>query len=668
DAGMVENQATAEGTTPNQSTVSDLSDDNSNVEDDVTITELCQSASIALIKVGTFNDEDQDGCSNVDETISYTFTVTNTGNVTLTDVTITDPLVAVIGGPITLAPGETDVVTFTATYTITQADIDAGMVENQATAEGTTPDQSTVSDLSDDNSNVEDDVTITELCQSASIALIKEVILQDADDNGCADEGEILFYTFKIKNVGNTVLTNIIITDPLVTVNGSPISLQPSEEDATTFTAEYAITEDDANNGFVANQATVEGTTPLDNLVTDLSDNDSYLEDEPTIFTNFCPVIFNEPGISLIKVATITDENENGCPDIGETILYTFQVQNDSNVELIDITITDPLVEVNGGPISLAGNAIDTDSFTALYTITEDDLFEGFIENQATVEGTDIDTGEVVSDLSDDDSFLEDDTTLVFFCPDDPAPPIISISLEKSGVFNDDNGDGIPQVGETISYAFNITNTGEVILYNITIEDPLPGVVIEGGPIEVLLPLETDDTTFTGTYAITQEDIDNGEVINQAVVIAEDGYGFEIATDESDDPNDPTDVDNNDDGEPDDPTVTVIPNVLGASFEIFNGVTPNGDGFNDYFQIKGIGMYPNNNVKIYNRWGVLIWETNGYDEGVNVFRGESNARATVEGDRDVPTGTYFYVLTFLDEGNLPEPPKNNYTGYLYINR
>ena len=48
----------------------------------------------------------------------------------------------------------------------------------------------------------------------------------------------------------------------------------------------------------------------------------------------------------------------------------------------------------------------------------------------------------------------------------------------------------------------------------------------------------------------------------------------------------------------------------------------------------------------------------------NIFTGESNARANIGGDRNVPTGTYFYVITFSDEN----PGKNNYSGYLYINR
>src|SRR5690606_3856602 len=71
--------------------------------------------------------------------IEYTFTVTNTGNVTMTAVEVTDPKIT---GAITLdvtelAPGE--VATGTATYTITQAEKDAGEVENLATATGTPP-------------------------------------------------------------------------------------------------------------------------------------------------------------------------------------------------------------------------------------------------------------------------------------------------------------------------------------------------------------------------------------------------------------------------------------------------------------------------------------------------------------------------------------------------
>ena len=47
-------------------------------------------------------------------------------------------------------------------------------------------------------------------------------------------------------------------------------------------------------------------------------------------------------------------------------------------------------------------------------------------------------------------------------------------------------------------------------------------------------------------------------------------------------------------------------------FEIFNLVTPNGDGLNDYFELRGIENFGPNEVKIYNRWGVLVYETENY--------------------------------------------------------
>ena len=660
DNGEVLNQATATGTAPDGTQVSDLSG-STITTDDGTITELCNDPVIAIVKTGVFNDEDQDGCSDVGETIDYTFTVTNEGNVSIANIVVTDPLLGgVIAGPVSGdddADGELDVDetwVYTADYQITQVDIDAAQVENQATATGTAPNGDTVTDLSDDMVVTEDDPTITELCQEPSIAIIKVGEVNDDDGDGCADVGETISYVFVVANTGNVTLSNVSVTDPLVAVTGGPITLAPGAQDATTFTALYTITQADIDAGFVENQATATGETPGGTEVTDLSDDNSLLEDDPTI-TALC----QSPAIALIKVGVPADEDGNGCADLGETIVYSFSVTNSGNVPLTNVTVVDPLVSVVGGPISLAVGATDSTTFTAVYTITQQDVDNGSVINQATAEGTAV-NGDVVTDLSDDNSYLEDDPTITDLCSPDGM-----MSLEKTGVFNDDNGDGIPQPGETITYSFVVTNTGNVTLYNVEIDDPLPGIEVEGGPIPVLLPGESDATTFTATYEITEADIEAGEVVNQAFVTAQDDDGNEIE-DESDDPNDNTDTDNNGDGEPDDPTITSIPNVGGAEFEIFNGITPNGDGLNDFFEIRGIAEFPANNVKIFNRWGVLVFETDGYNESDNVFRGVSDGRATIQQGDELPTGTYFYILTFTGEEN-PEG-RGAYNGYLYINR
>jgi len=244
----------------------------------------------------------------------------------------------------------------------------------------------------------------------------------------------------------------------------------------------------------------------------------------------------------------------------------------------------------------------------------------------------------------------------------DLPPPVSSLSLEKVGVFNDENGDQRPQVGETISYTFRVINTGETIISDIVIDDEL--VIVTGGPIE-LAPGEEDSTTFTAIYSITQSDIEQLFVDNQALVSGVDQDG-NVIDDLSDDPNDPTDNDVNGDGEPDDVTRTIIPNVLAdEDIIIYNVMTPNGDGLNDIFMIQNIDRYPDNKVQIFNRWGVEVYSTEGYsiDNG-NVFSGFSDGRATVRRGERLPTGTYYYLIEYEDPDT---GVVRNKSSFLYIN-
>lgn len=103
----------------------------------------------------------------------------------------------------------------------------------------------------------------------------------------------------------------------------------------------------------------------------------------------------------------------------------------------------------------------------------------------------------------------------------------------------------------------------------------------------------------------------------------------------------------------------------GMDLEIFNAVNPEDFLGNDYFKIVGINQYPDNRVRIYNRWGVLVYDTTGYDEGMNVFRGISEGRSTIKQGEELPVGTYFYVLDYV----IPATKENkSVQGYLYLNR
>ncbi|QCX02268.1 T9SS type B sorting domain-containing protein [Aggregatimonas sangjinii] len=120
----------------------------------------------------------------------------------------------------------------------------------------------------------------------------------------------------------------------------------------------------------------------------------------------------------------------------------------------------------------------------------------------------------------------------------------------------------------------------------------------------------------------------------------------------------------NDDSNADGIPEYLQPNATEDEIEIFNVVTPNGDGVHDVLTITGLEAFPENTIKIYNRWGVLVYSTNAYNTEGNVFDGTSEGRVTVNADRKLPVGTYFYILDYTN--NLDE--KKTRTGYLYINR
>ncbi|TXD71200.1 DUF7507 domain-containing protein, partial [Aequorivita antarctica] len=307
---------------------------------------ICGNPSIALIKVGSYDGTDQNGkcISAPDDVITYTFSVKNTGNVTLTNVIVTDAGVTMSGAPISLAPGQEDNTTFTASYTITQTDIDAGMYSNQALATGTPQNGPDVTDDSDDNSYTENDPTIVTICNFPCIDLIKIGSYNGTDPTGTciSAPGDLITYTFKILNTGNVTMTNVIVTDPLVAVIGGPIaSMAPGAEDTTTFTASYAITQEDIDAGQFTNQAKVTGTPPTGPNSTDISDDNSYAEDDPTVIE-----ICQNPVIAIVKTGVFNDVDGNQCADAGiDTITYTFTVTNAGNVSLSNITVTDPLLQ-----------------------------------------------------------------------------------------------------------------------------------------------------------------------------------------------------------------------------------------------------------------------------------------------------------------------------------
>ena len=99
--------------------------------------------------------------------------------------------------------------------------------------------------------------------------------------------------------------------------------------------------------------------------------------------------------------------------------------------------------------------------------------------------------------------------------------------------------------------------------------------------------------------------------------------------------------------------------------------SPNNDGINDRFVIDHIedtACYPDNSVEIYNRWGVLVFDTKNYNNTTNAFDGISRGRTTVSQSDGLPTGTYFYILNYTSVDGNGAIQMNKKDGYLYLSR
>jgi large repetitive protein len=119
------------------------------------------------------------------------------------------------------------------------------------------------------------------------------------------------------------------------------------------------------------------------------------------------------------------------------------------------------------------------------------------------------------------------------------------------------------------------------------------------------------------------------------------------------------------DGFTPDPNADNIPDensVTSVTITMFvpTGFSPDGDGVNDGFVIKGIENYPLNKLEIFNRWGNKVYEKAPYD---NSWSGNTqNSAGIIIGQGTLPNGTYFYVLDFGVEGVKP------ITGYIVIKK
>ena len=408
------------------------------------------------------------------DVLNYRVSVTNTGNVTLTNVTVVDPLTGQNVSGVTLAPGASQ--DFDSTYMLTQEDLDRagnagpdGDIDNTATADS---DQTGPSDASAE----------VPLDYSPALSVVKNFVdVSGGDGDTLADAaGDVLNYRVSVTNTGNVTLTNVTVVDPLTGQNVSGVTLAPGASQD--FDSTYMLTQEDLDR---AGNAGPDGD--IDNTATADSDQTG-----PSDASAQVPLV-QRPGMAVEKsFIDVTGGNGNTVADAaGDVLNYEVRVTNTGNQTLTGVTVVDPLTGQNISGITLAPG--QTEFLYASYTLTQADLDnngggDGDIDNTATADSSQTDP---VSSTAE-------------------APILARAFLAMNKVFMgvDDtagNANGYAdEAGEVLNYEVRLTNTGNVTLTGVTVQDPSTGL---DQTIASLAPGAT--ATLTADYTLTQDDLDS---------------------------------------------------------------------------------------------------------------------------------------------------------------
>ena len=488
----VTNTATGKGTDPNGKEVT--SDANAKVK-------IKYEPSLKIEK--TADKVDYTG-AKAGDVITYTLSLTNDGNVQLTDVQLVDLKEGVAVKEYSwptregfLAVGET--VTATAEYVLTQEDIDVTTLENEASGKGKAPDGTWV--------NAEIPNIITKV-SAPEITLVKDV---DINEIAEAKSGDVLKYTVTVTNTGDVTLHDVNLTDSMkevlydITYDKETASLSPSE--SFVMTAGYAVTQEDINKGLVNNEAEVTAKDPDNNEV---SSKDDALT-----------VLGQSASCGVTKKASVSKISSAEARP-GYEIRYDFTAVNTGNTTLTDVTFADEMLDNAGCEINwdwtdegilLPGQTMNGH---AVYNITQDDISVGKVTNAVIMNAKDP-KGD----------------------PLEPARAEVTTVIEKSAshkVVKTADKESIEKAksGDTINYTMVYSNTGNVVIKDISFADEMlneAGIDIQWdwsetasrGETKTLCPGES--ITGTAAYKITQADIDRGKITNKITANASDPDG-----------------------------------------------------------------------------------------------------------------------------------------------
>ncbi|MBT9189744.1 T9SS type B sorting domain-containing protein [Zobellia russellii] len=521
--------------------------------------------------------------------------------------------------------------------------------------------------------------SFTVVCIDESAILVDDLVTVDEDDSVVVD---IFDNDSELPTQGTLTTTNPVNGTVNIDNNGTP---NDPTDDIVTYIPDPDYNGQDTFNYTVCNIfgdcSTATVTVDVLPILDTLDDSIATTEDTPVELD----ILGNDNDIPTIGTLTTTNPtngtlvlDNNGTPNdpSDDRVTYTPN-ENFDGSDSFTYTLCDTVGNCDTATVTiLVTDAIDLDT-------DDDGILNSFedlnldADNDPSTHPTDTDNDGIPDYLdidSDNDGIpdnVEAQTTIDYIPPSglDLNGNGVDDAYENNGglgiIPEDTDGDDLPDYVDDDSDNDNVPDRIEGHDHN---RDGIPDVTLIGSDKD----RDGLDDGYEGETAI---DLDVNDEINDPYndLPNTDGDGESDYRD-TDDDNDgiqSKDEDINIDGNyaNDDTDGNGIPEYLEPNaeeepIEVFNVVTPNNDGAHDVLTITGLENYPDNSIRIYNRWGVLVYTTQAYNTEGNVFDGTSQGRVTVDADRKLPVGTYFYILDYKDA----QGEQKSLSGYIYINR
>jgi hypothetical protein len=327
-----------------------------------------------FVDVTNSDQTKSDKADKAGDVINYHITVENSGNITLTGVTVTDPAAdpgsiqrIIPVQPSALDDGDAllevdEIWTYSATHTVTQAELDAkgdgtGVFVNTATADSA-------------ESPPDSDDAQTPLVYDPLLAIEKDFVDVTNSDQTKSDKadkaGDVINYVLTVENTGNITLTGVTVTDPAADPGSIQriIPVQPSAlddgdallevDEIWTYSAKHTVTQAELD-------AKGNGTGVFVNIATaDSTESPPDSDDAKT------PLVY-DPKVDLEKyvsvdggVSFVDADNPTGpTTSLNAPVIFRITVANTGNITLTDIALTDTKYNLAGTPLYLD---VDKDS------------------------------------------------------------------------------------------------------------------------------------------------------------------------------------------------------------------------------------------------------------------------------------------------------------------